>query len=182
MGVGQLKKRSRAATCMGNLKQLGIAINLYASDNNGVLPPLVNPGSDVQSLWPKRIWMYLLPETPYKDYGGVGLPKEFNGTVFECPEACDDRPPTEVIRSYAYNYLVRDGNRLTADRIIQISRPEQVCLIADSKQSSDLFFSQLNPRHSKKCNGLFLDGHVSAFEIIPEMFSYAKHPFWGINQ
>jgi len=35
---GQAREKTRRATCLWNLKQIGLAVNLYAEDNNGRFP------------------------------------------------------------------------------------------------------------------------------------------------
>jgi len=40
--LSRAREKARQAVCMGNLKQLGIAMAQYEADNNGYLPPLGN--------------------------------------------------------------------------------------------------------------------------------------------
>jgi prepilin-type N-terminal cleavage/methylation domain-containing protein/prepilin-type processing-associated H-X9-DG protein len=42
------RKKGQAAACIGNLKQIGVALEMYESDNNGWLPPAarLGPGQD----------------------------------------------------------------------------------------------------------------------------------------
>ena len=42
---GKARDRSRTAYCLNNLRQLGAGIHLYASDNDGYLPPLAVDGT-----------------------------------------------------------------------------------------------------------------------------------------
>ena len=36
--LGRSRDKARSATCKSNLRQMGMAINMYAEDNNGILP------------------------------------------------------------------------------------------------------------------------------------------------
>ncbi len=39
--LSKARERARGAVCMSNLKQVGLEIFIYASDNNGILVPKV---------------------------------------------------------------------------------------------------------------------------------------------
>src|ERR1043165_6699487 len=40
----QAKMNAKRSACMSNLRQLGTAIQMYAGDNNGLMPPANGPG------------------------------------------------------------------------------------------------------------------------------------------
>ena len=48
--LGSAKETARRIACLNNLKQLRIALTVYADDNDGQLPPRSEP------YWPKRTW------------------------------------------------------------------------------------------------------------------------------
>jgi prepilin-type processing-associated H-X9-DG protein len=48
--LGSAKETARRIACMNNLKQLRIALSMYANDNDGQFPPRSSP------YWPKRLW------------------------------------------------------------------------------------------------------------------------------
>jgi prepilin-type processing-associated H-X9-DG protein len=58
--LARAKQRAQAINCVNNLKQLGLAVRIYANDHNGQLPPAATWCDAIQ--------------------GSVGSPK-----VFECP-------------------------------------------------------------------------------------------------
>jgi prepilin-type processing-associated H-X9-DG protein len=45
------KEAGRRIACLNNLRQLGLALQMYVDENDGVLPPRVHPNR-----WPHRLW------------------------------------------------------------------------------------------------------------------------------
>ena len=48
--LGSAKEKARRIVCVNNLKQLLIALNVYADSNDGQFPPRMAP------FWPERLW------------------------------------------------------------------------------------------------------------------------------
>jgi general secretion pathway protein G len=58
--VGSVRKAAQASNCISNLRQIGVAMQLYARDNRNLLP---KPLDSTQTDWQKKNWMY--PIQPY---------------------------------------------------------------------------------------------------------------------
>src|SRR5688500_14396079 len=56
--VGQARASSRSVACLGNLRQISLAFNLYAHDHKGTLPPSSDPAKSDQS-WESSLMKYL---------------------------------------------------------------------------------------------------------------------------
>ena len=68
---GRVLDRARAAACLSNLKQIGIAVRMYADDYDGVAPitrGMVGSATEYQDSWAVRV-------TPYIK----------NTQIFQCP-------------------------------------------------------------------------------------------------
>ena len=86
--LGKVQENANAIKCSSNLRQIGVAINAYTTDNDGLLPgplsiaqyPMLTGGTlDDQSLY-KKLAKYL----GYDDQVGPSTPRE--GTnIFVCP-------------------------------------------------------------------------------------------------
>ena len=78
------KESARAAKCMSNLKQMGVAAILYTEDNGGRSFSIIwtDPGQIVLPGYPASLWLDLL--FPY-----VGK----NIAVLECPSQPTERGP-----------------------------------------------------------------------------------------
>ena len=88
--LSSAKEKARMIGCVSNLKQLTLAMSLYADENDGQYPPRMNP------LWPDRIQRY------YE-----------NTKILACPT---DRPkgsswgPTNSATSAPRSYLINSWN------------------------------------------------------------------------
>ena len=56
--VGQARASSQSVACLGNLRQISLAFNLYAHDHRGALPPSSDPAKSDQS-WESLLMKYL---------------------------------------------------------------------------------------------------------------------------
>ncbi|MDE3067372.1 MAG: prepilin-type N-terminal cleavage/methylation domain-containing protein [Verrucomicrobiota bacterium] len=83
--LGMAKSEARTIRCLSNLKQIGLAITMYANDFQGRLVPAeYNPrkGSSTADGWPTLMCnLHYLPATKTKSYYAVAGP----ASVFCCP-------------------------------------------------------------------------------------------------
>jgi prepilin-type N-terminal cleavage/methylation domain-containing protein/prepilin-type processing-associated H-X9-DG protein len=109
----QAREKARQATCQSNLKQLGLAFIMYASDNDGTFPAPITayvPAGVIPPTWTSgdrvttthyveagAIWPYV------KQRGNGGL-----GNVYGCPDAISTPPTAGVGYSSApgANYVM----------------------------------------------------------------------------
>lgn len=172
-GVKSSLEAAKSAKCAGNLKQLGVEINLYAAEN-GVYP---------KSPSPPAIWMNVA----------------YMSSNWLCPSRFikKDNSGSTFTPAYTPNSLIFTINRDV--RPISISRPSEIIALIDCDQRSpsgwaipflsvsgsssaatanqpimgspittpDVDVCQgpagVRYRHQGKANALFLDGHVQSF-------------------
>jgi prepilin-type N-terminal cleavage/methylation domain-containing protein/prepilin-type processing-associated H-X9-DG protein len=186
--LGRAREASKATVCLSNMRELGLAILMYADRYNGHLITAGMPhGGNVDE---NAAWI----NTLQKDYQ--------NSLVARCP--CDKSiywqipvPPANVYRraSYALNYYLDPKipltNRGPYDRQDVIRWPSSTIILVelvehteDPTASSDYAASDhVHPeewwsdpdrkaaqqvylkRHIDKANYLFVDGHVSPFKF-----------------
>ncbi len=83
--VGRVRESARAANCLSNLRQINMAVKLYADDNKGVLPAASRPktpeetGGGTTVAWTKAIRAYL-PQRGNTDTSTEHV-------IFVCPSA-----------------------------------------------------------------------------------------------
>lgn len=179
--LGRVRKSAQNAACASNLRQIGAAALLYASDHKGMLPPVQTSGP----AWPQGTWMYLIQ--PYAEgkkladtAGNIGLC--YDG-IFHCPAkedwALTGTGVTDLQRtSYGMNTFVPFGYAAVgltdypSMRLAVFTRPSDTMLASDFNASDykipnqDYLYKSaaglLSLRHSGKHNVVMVDGHVAS--------------------
>jgi len=175
--LAQARERARQASCLSNLKQLGLATLMYAQDNEDVI-------SVTDPFWPNRIRAYV-SKTPWSD--GGPYPK-----IFHCPSDSDFDPP------YYWNSISYGMNLATYElgygygphggyprgwRLTRLGAPAKTVLIAEKYTppaswagansrypyagwklyaGDDGQYGYLSPRHKNMVGVAFCDGHVES--------------------
>ncbi|MHA1874385.1 MAG: prepilin-type N-terminal cleavage/methylation domain-containing protein [Candidatus Heimdallarchaeaceae archaeon] len=183
--LSKARERARAAVCQSNLKQLGIAIQMYVDDFDGYFPIALNLSGG------SRWWTYLLKPYIYTKhcYGGGGTAtKKPYAQIWRCPT----RSPYHVIvigskwllPSYGVNgstwgYVNSSGVLTNKGVPIQrIKKPSKTFSLIDMRDGYTTidYPNRLNPgytwcavdyRHNGGANFLFVDGHVEWIKAPP---------------
>jgi prepilin-type N-terminal cleavage/methylation domain-containing protein/prepilin-type processing-associated H-X9-DG protein len=140
--LGRAKEQGRAAACLSNLHQIGLALQLYVDDNHNRMPVLYDAllGAD--------------PSVPRTNTLDVVLSNYLGSTqVLRCPS--DKKGLFESTgSSYAWNSLV---NGQAADQLSVFTlslQPHQMPLVFDKEK----FHESRGP--GKEVNFLYADGHI----------------------
>lgn len=126
--LGQVKEKGRFTACVSNLRQVNLAIRLYAEDNADSLPVLPTPNP-----YPNGVGAYY--KQLVKGYLGLTGPASPSKKVFICPS---DRVLQSQIghafTSYTFNgYEVGPGAvaRITGKRLGSIKSPTKAVLVGE---------------------------------------------------
>lgn len=191
---GRAIEKARAATCMSNLRQVGVMMNGSASENFGVYP---HGG-------PPRGWISRLCADMAGDYPNTGSRQdapffeEGTGQIFVCPSDKDGR--RNLHKSYLANPWVvgmktGEGEWLgdgafSPTRVQSIKNPSRVLLVIEDwtrnstlwrgnglRYKNDLLKDEAHPAHGDKRHFLFVDGHVEFLSKDPGLGDdrYAIH-------
>ncbi len=194
------REKARQAVCQSNLKQIGLAIIMYAGEYNSYVPPASVDNNDGPS-WENLIYTY------------AG-----NWDVFICPS--DETGMASFIKnnwgglksSYAFNAQVSELTDVDGDRwygpakLSRIPNPTRVLMIVENYgasngalrannmsvrvwQSGNTLFSIWNTPtrygvHGGVSNWLFCDGHVESlpFEATkPDYSASIDESLWKVN-
>lgn len=172
-----VRKKARTTSCLMNIRQLGMAALVYASDEDGALPPSSNGG-------PLNTWFVYYPNLEsLLPHGGILSPYIGNQSVLVCPDWKNCSwltrrvPYLEKARflSYAPNACITgiypenvwtrgmpDGS-LTGMADIVMVADNQGCNRGDNNPTSVLYYPsrRFSPdRHNMGSNAVFLDGHA----------------------
>jgi len=191
--TGKVRQAGNSTKCVANLRQIGIAMISYSSENGGYFPPhygrpFFDPDKpDVFVGWAG----HLAPFLGAPNYSGPISP------IFYCASDPDatKRPPTATYVyntpnppwpiSYGYNYQyfttqLNWGND-EAVNARRIANPSSIIIVADSTavseggESPDLIYWQTpngklsaskKRHHGKGYNAVFVDGHVEGLNYL----------------
>lgn len=144
--IGRARDSARTTTCLGNLRQLGIAVQLFTSER-GFYPPsravnggasgvavAYNNGSNV--LWPQLLRPYLGSSTPVSRDAKYGTQSE----VGVCPARTLTPPASDEQLRVTYaahpEIMVDDTGSKRPMRRGMVPRPSEVILMADGVQQA----------------------------------------------
>lgn len=181
--LSKMRSAADSANCMSNVRQVGIAITMYAGDNGGQLPAL-QPELDERTGKRPPIWPVTVADAGYM-WNGEGTLPCGTGT-WTCPN-CDFMSNAyggygvveDTIFVYGEKFPVGVKQRGSL-RLSQIARPGSTWLVGDTTRSADepnkgwyAIWSQPKrwnghspaPRHNGKVNVCMVDGHVEALTL-----------------
>ena len=159
--LAQARERARAASCMNNLKQVGLATLIYTQDFDEYLVPY----EDVVN----HTWVYILQEKGYLP--GLG--------VFQCPTIRINHVLVPEVQTYGYilKWYKGSGIPYKLSKVASVCGFSTAAAYADSIAAytgvySGCAYHRLEPatvwdtrihlRHSERANAWFLDGHVES--------------------
>ncbi len=161
------REKGRSARCMANLKQIGMAIDMYAQDYDERYPWAKDPADHycwvIWSDFPQ--WQAWIPYMPWLT--DVLSPYVRNREIWHCPS---DHGFTELedagipfngkpssFQRFGTSYYYRTEIAFTGALVGSLSHPSEVNLIFDGHGS---WHGRSNRRSRKRWNILFADGHV----------------------
>jgi prepilin-type N-terminal cleavage/methylation domain-containing protein/prepilin-type processing-associated H-X9-DG protein len=176
------RERGRAASCLSNMRQWGMALGMYCDDWDDYMPyEGQSMGTDISQGFNVGAWYNVL--SPYIGgkrlmdlYAAINFPLPGGGSIFSCPSAPKiNYPPTtsKPYFSYAMNRTLTGLGANRYKRSIAVS-PSQTIFLSESENDdfsyTDGFYigiygtsPQNLPRHSGGRNFVFLDGHAEAY-------------------
>lgn len=169
--LARAKEKPRAASCTSNLRQWGLAFQMYANDCDDFLP---RRGQGVQALfqidrlddWFNALPPYLSLPSLYQLVSSSNVPVARSPSVFICPTATD--PGGRHFLPYAMNMNLSPRNLPQATKMAEVVRPAEVVAMADAPGPYSATFPSTRayspaPRHSAQVKLLFLAGHVRGY-------------------
>ena len=192
--LSRSKISARRAQCAGNIRQLGLAAQMYWDDNaNACFPWQLGPTNGGRLYW--FGWLQDGPEgqRAYDAAAGSLFPYLKGHNIGICP-ALDyslsqfKLKATGAAYGYGYNRFLSAPAGGPAFKISKVPRPTETVLFADAAQVNDFQApaSKANPmleewyyvdttadypnghfRHTRLCNTVFCDGHVAPENFVP---------------
>jgi len=165
------REKARQASCASNLKQVGVAMTMYASDYDD----LYAYGADWQDkAFPHPSWVAQLATMPVVRF--VLDPYVKSMQVWVCPSdtglewdpiTSQAINTTSCARDYAMSYSYRTELALRGISTSSLTYPTQVPMFIDS--SGAWHFGTRNVYDSYRYNVVFCDGHVKSMPMADVM-------------
>jgi general secretion pathway protein G len=168
--TGRVRAGARDATCKSSLRQLHLALTLYAQDHRDLLPPASIQGNP-KFPYPDNQWNSALLAGNY--IPSVMIDNDRRSDILGCPgqRNAAGSAPGLLLRTYGFNNHVGSGDRQTSSFVA----PSRTLLLADGNYNgsaipwnimlvpaSGIRPTPAHPDRDGKANCLFLDGHVSS--------------------
>jgi prepilin-type processing-associated H-X9-DG protein/prepilin-type N-terminal cleavage/methylation domain-containing protein len=170
------KELAKQIACSNNMKQIGLGIEMYASDHKGTTPTVWNWNTN-------KSWAYYL-----RSYINIrdnnNIPK---AKLYHCPSAAW---ATENNLCYGFN-MGNAANSMTNINLWDFKKPSDQMLTGESMKDPSqawAYFSfvgttpektinRLEFRHKNSANYTFADGHVANYKQ-GDKPSILEAPFW----
>jgi prepilin-type N-terminal cleavage/methylation domain-containing protein len=174
--IGRVRESAQSSTCTNNLRQIGIAIQGYVSDNKGSLPPggaWISPRFDADPRHFEAALVQYLSQTK-TTYWGNSADKRTYSPMFDCPGFKGENP---LDARYAFQPNETDYDGTTKLRpwgfVYQDTKTGQfnvapkplkhAAVPAKNKALSDI--TSTAPNHSGHQNALYFDWHVGRVAV-----------------
>jgi len=170
--LGRARERGRMARCAGNLRQWGLALEMYMDEHDEFIPRRGQGVNPVTLINRPEDWFNCLPAYfGTKSFSNLvasgNLPRAGDtSSIFIDPAA--KNPGGMYFLPYAMNMYLSPWIRPQQHKLSEIPNPGQLAFMADalgpyaSTVPSVLGYS-VNPRHAGFANVVFVDGHVQSF-------------------
>jgi len=177
--LNQAREKATGISCMSNLKQTGMSLNLYVSDYDDFIPA-VNPkvGANVRYIWEKYHPLHSSTKN-----STIRLRNQFNYRyvvkTFLCPKARTEAAAQDNFGKqlyYSTNMRVISTNTGNYRKITFITVPSKMTVFADygkgwvvnSKDDVNVY------PHAGVANILFLDGHANGIRNYNVLLEFTK--------
>jgi prepilin-type N-terminal cleavage/methylation domain-containing protein/prepilin-type processing-associated H-X9-DG protein len=127
--LSSARERGRSAVCSSNLRQIGMAINMYADDNNDYFPPGFTGTSD----WPLLVAPYISKsQTSYGNTGTIN-----SSAAFLCPSGVRTKDNLPIRLMYSgHTIMMPNTATYKLYRRARVTRASEIILVTDGLQQS----------------------------------------------
>jgi len=188
--MNKARAQAHRITCMSNMRQIGIALQGYTSDNRDRLPPSSCHTSDPNEYWLRLLTRYMRETLVFR------CAADKSKSFIDWNRPIDEQPENARWSSFALNALLDPLCTRYQGRynfITAIRKPHYCIFVAESP-SSWTKYDHIHPeqwfyniqlakgqvawdRHLVKSNYLFVDGHCGNLKI-EQTYSWPGECYW----
>lgn len=168
------REKARSIACLSNIRQISMALYMYAKDYGGKMPQGSYTAPDM--------FGNVVQMNGYDSWPSFIYPYVHNTQIFRCPSSSSDQLSPKIVDNYAYNY-----DLLQNVRARYIPHPSETMVVMDFHDSyvipgpntRENFLIAAGDglrRHNDGANIAFADGHA---KFMPEGAIKAQVPGSG---
>ena len=179
--LAKAKEKGKQTSCLNGTHQQALAVYMYASDNNDMLPPVafVDENGD-ETDWPKLLDPYLqsirihfCPSDEKSKTNSYGL----NELAFVDLTDDDSPPPKRLGAFHKPTDTAMMGDLGTGDDL-QTPRPDTIKMVAPDGDINDVNDARPAARHSTRCDLGFMDGHSGSMRLADFYTNQSPADLW----
>ena len=181
--ISRSKQKAQQIQCVGNLHQLGLALQIFVADNQAYPSAFASTNSDNPGIWESQLERGGFDiSKPKKNFIGEG--------VWRCPSARWGANPAPGVTPVCYGYnvygvglnptnalgmsgdFIPGSHSFAPVRDSEVVNPSDMMAIGDSFLGSGIFIrlplylldrgGRASARHQGRVNVVFCDGHVES--------------------
>lgn len=164
--LSQAKTKARGITCLNNLRQWTLAMQLYAADHDDFLPPegtgnSLNPQTGWYVALPKQLGLGDYFQMPWR----VNPSAPLGRSIWICPANTNRSNGINLFHYCMNEHLDRIGGEDRPVRLGTIPQPAAAVFLFDNgKRAARAQQNNVHTNlHARGANFAFLDGHVRRF-------------------
>lgn len=166
--LNKAKQKANATSCLGNMRQWGLAVGMYADDWQDYLPPegAGSPVSGSPYAWYNVLPAYINAPSLIKLYADGKPPVASAKSIYSCPSATKCPSAASLNDGNPY-YMYGMNNRMDPNNTPLFKRgdctkPSETVMFTESEGTFSASNGKYAPaRHSDGSNLTFVDGHAS---------------------
>ncbi len=171
--LSKAREKARQASCMNNLKQIGLSLALYVQDWDNWYPCVRMPAWGDSHYWPgyhEFHWFHFLVPNCIQNWSGYGLNLSYTfGVNTNRKGGCPSEPRVMALGHYGINRrLVGDAAAAfpyPSTKSTRIKDASITILVGEAAREGYAFlynYDHFSYRHSGFGNVLYVDGHVES--------------------
>lgn len=180
----QARSKARAISCVGNMKQVGLAMKMYVDDSNGCYPGCQYVGGLGGSNYSTNVSNGDTTDMEKRYMGWPTLLDKYYGSavaVVYCPAdtgtTANSTTPTNRV-GYAYRHCIDRWATENTAKDVAFCRPSQQVLFHEYSDYHGANLGLWNATDGqRRVNCMFVDGHVAAYTGFTTYNNHDAHWF-----